>query len=239
MRDGVRREQNMHMKGIFTRRGARDLRDRARRWIMNKSTIWTIVGVVIAVIIAWTLASLLFNVLWFVVKLLVVVVVAVVVYLVLRGAFGRDEWLQPCLYGGAMTDFDVVQVGGLDSWDEIEGAAPGKLFVEKDLATKYLGLSVNSNAAGSEASLWHTHSQHEELYVFLTGRGQLALDDEVVDIEPGTIVRVGTGTWRAWHAAADSAEPLRWLCIRAGGSTLGEIGRDGELDRERPMPWSK
>lgn len=138
-----------------------------------------------------------------------------------------------------MTDFDVVRVGDLESWDEIEGVAPGKLFVEKDLGTQIMGISVNSNTPGSHAPFWHRHAKHEELYIFLSGRGQLALDDEVVDVEPGTIVRVGTSTWRAWHAAPDSTEPLRWLCVRAGGATLGEIGRDGERDEERPLPWAK
>jgi mannose-6-phosphate isomerase-like protein (cupin superfamily) len=137
-----------------------------------------------------------------------------------------------------MADFDVVEVGEPSSWDDIDGVRPGKLFVEKDLAAKYLGMSVNSMAPGDQAPFWHTHSQHEELYIFLSGQGQLALDDEVVDVQAGTIVRVGTGTWRAWRALSDSSEPLRWLCVRSGGATLQEIGRDGEMDAERAFPWA-
>lgn len=136
-----------------------------------------------------------------------------------------------------MSDFSVVNVGNLQAWDEIEGARPGKLFVEEELATRFMGLSVNSIAPGEQAPFWHTHSQHEELYIFLGGTGRFALDDEVIDIRPGTIVRAGTGTWRAWRAEPDSPENLRWLCVRAGGRTLEEIGRDGELDKERAMPW--
>lgn len=138
-----------------------------------------------------------------------------------------------------MTDYNVVRVGELTAWDEIDGVAPGKAFVEKDLAAKYMGLSVNSNAPGSQSPFWHTHSQHEELYIFITGRGRLALDDDVIDIEPGTIVRVGTGTWRALQAAPDTTEPLRWLCVRAGGATLEEVGHDGAKDGDRPYPWAQ
>jgi hypothetical protein len=58
---------------------------------MNKSTLWTIVGVVVAVIIAWALVNVLFSLLWFVVKLAVVAVVAVGVFLVLRGVFSGRE----------------------------------------------------------------------------------------------------------------------------------------------------
>lgn len=34
---------------------------------------------------------------------------------------------------------------------------------------------------------------------------------------PGSVVRVGQNVWRTWRARPDSAEQLRWLCIRAGG----------------------
>ncbi len=59
--------------------------------LMNKSNVWTIVGVVVAVIVAWFVVSALFSVLWFIAKLALVAVVAVVVYLVLRGAFSKQE----------------------------------------------------------------------------------------------------------------------------------------------------
>ena len=58
---------------------------------MNKSSVWTIVGVVVAVIITWFVVSALFSVLWFIAKLAVVAVIAVVVYLALRGAFSKQE----------------------------------------------------------------------------------------------------------------------------------------------------
>ena len=43
---------------------------------MNKSTLWTVVGVIVAVVIAWVLVDVLFSVLWFIGKLAVVAVVA-------------------------------------------------------------------------------------------------------------------------------------------------------------------
>lgn len=58
---------------------------------MNKNSVWTIVGVVVAVIVAWFVVSALFSVLWFIAKLTLVAVVAVIVYLVLRGAFSKQE----------------------------------------------------------------------------------------------------------------------------------------------------
>src|SRR5690606_17915342 len=107
-----------------------------------------------------------------------------------------------------------------------------------ELRMRFIGLSVNATEPGEESPFWHTHSVLEELYLFLSGRGQLALDDEVVEVGPGTIVRVGAGVWRHLRSLPDSGEQLRWFCVRAGGADLEAIGRDGEIDRERPTPWS-
>ncbi|MDI6944677.1 hypothetical protein QMO46_14365 [Microbacterium barkeri] len=51
---------------------------------MNKSTIWTVLGVIAAVVIAWWLVNILFSVMFWIFKLAVVAVVAVVVFFVLR-----------------------------------------------------------------------------------------------------------------------------------------------------------
>ena len=58
---------------------------------MNKSAVWTVIGVIVAVVIAWWLVSVLFSVLWFLAKLAVVAVVAVIVFFVLRRIFARGD----------------------------------------------------------------------------------------------------------------------------------------------------
>ncbi|WP_029145989.1 cupin domain-containing protein [Microbacterium luticocti] len=137
-----------------------------------------------------------------------------------------------------MTGYDVYELGGLDSWAQAQADAGGKRFVDKEIPTEYVGMSANALEPGGQAPFWHSHDRLEELYVFLAGHGQMGLDDEVVDVRPGTVVRVGPGVMRTWRCTPDSPEPLRWLCVRGGGDTLAAIGRDGQLDRERTMPWA-
>lgn len=134
-----------------------------------------------------------------------------------------------------MSGYSVSELGGLDTWGEEAGTA--KRFVDGESAL-YAGMSVNSTDPGQSSPFWHRHGRLEELYVFLDGRGQMALDDDVAPVQPGTVIRVAPHVWRAVHSAADSERPLKWLCLRAGGDTLSGIGRDGELDRDRPFPWS-
>ncbi len=58
---------------------------------MNKSTVWTVLGVIAAIVIAWFLVDVLFSLLWFIGKIVIVGVVAVIVFLVLRSIFSRRD----------------------------------------------------------------------------------------------------------------------------------------------------
>lgn len=58
---------------------------------MNKSTVWTVLGVILAIVIAWLLVDIVFSLLWFIGKLVVVAVVAVIVFFVLRSVFRRAD----------------------------------------------------------------------------------------------------------------------------------------------------
>lgn len=58
---------------------------------MNKSTVWTIVGVIAAIVIAWVLVNVIFSLIWFIGKLVIVLAVAAVVFFVMRAMFSRSE----------------------------------------------------------------------------------------------------------------------------------------------------
>ncbi|MFG6444219.1 hypothetical protein ACFXP7_02970 [Microbacterium sp. P06] len=58
---------------------------------MNKSTIWSVLGVIVAVVIAWFLVNVLFSVIAFAFKLLIVAIVAVVVFFIIRSLFSRGR----------------------------------------------------------------------------------------------------------------------------------------------------
>ncbi len=142
-----------------------------------------------------------------------------------------------------MSDYQVLEIGGLDQWrGHFGGFRPqtsrdGRRVVDHELPMQYIGMTANAYEPGEEAGYWHTHSHIEELYVFLTGTGQMALDDDIVDIAAGTVVRVGQLVWRTWRCLPDSTEQLRWLCIRSGGEQIAHLPDDSQRDPARPSPW--
>jgi hypothetical protein len=58
---------------------------------VNKSTVWTVVGVIAAIAIAWFLVNVVFSLLWFIGKIIIVAIVAVIVFVVLRAIFSRSD----------------------------------------------------------------------------------------------------------------------------------------------------
>ena len=142
-----------------------------------------------------------------------------------------------------MQNYEVTSIGALDDWRSHYGgfteakSRDGRRVVDHELTMQFIGLTANALEPGEQAGYWHAHAQIEELYVFLEGHGQMGLDDEIVDVAPGTVVRVGQGVWRTWRALPDSPGELRWLCIRAGGEELPHLPSDSTRDEARAMPW--
>ena len=142
-----------------------------------------------------------------------------------------------------MSDYEVLNVGAPSEWRQYfggfrpESSRDGRRVVDHEMKNQFIGMTVNALEPGEEAGYWHTHSKIEELYVFIGGQGQMGLDDDLVEVSAGSVVRVGQNVMRTWRAKPDSTEQLQWLCIRAGGTELPDFPDDAKRDNDRPMPW--
>ena len=142
-----------------------------------------------------------------------------------------------------MSAYEVINVGAPDEWrNHFGGFRPetsrdGRRVIDHEMDLKFIGLTVNALTAGEQAGYWHKHAQIEELYIFIGGKGQLGLNDDVVEVAAGSIVRLAPGTWITWRCSPDSTEELRWFCVRAGGTELPEFPNDATKDVDRAMPW--
>lgn len=142
-----------------------------------------------------------------------------------------------------MTGYEVLNVGAPSEWRNFFGgfrpetSRDGRRVVDKEMDLQYMGLTVNALVAGEVAPYWHKHSQVEELYIFINGKGQMGLNDDVVEVTAGSIVRVSPETWIIWRCDPNATEELRWLCVRAGGMELPDAPNDATVDHDRPMPW--
>lgn len=143
-----------------------------------------------------------------------------------------------------MGNYSITEIGPLESWRNhfggfTEGLSTraGRRVVDHELNSEVIGFTATSYEPGEEAGYWHSHSEIEEIYVFLEGEGQMGLDDEVVEVKAGTVVHVGTGVMRTWRCKPESPTNLKWLCIRAGSGPLEAIPTDARPITDIPMPW--
>lgn len=100
-------------------------------------------------------------------------------------------------------------------------------------------VSINNLPAGVSIPFVHAHTNNEELYIVLSGKGSLFVDGEEFLISEGDCLRVDPKGERCLKAADDSA--LRYLCIQSrAGSLQGYTMSDGIISEEFKKPsWLK
>lgn len=112
-------------------------------------------------------------------------------------------------------------------------AAVTRVELKESLGMTGCEVSLNRLAPAQAIPFLHSHRKNEEVYLFLSGKGEFLLDREVVPVAEGSCVRVGTACARAIRAAADS--PLVYACVQsAAGSLQGYTATDGVILDEKP-----
>jgi mannose-6-phosphate isomerase-like protein (cupin superfamily) len=105
-----------------------------------------------------------------------------------------------------MPEYTVVKVSDVPDQAANLGHDPDEFeirFLRNDLDCEHCGVSFARYKKGFAAA-GHTHNRQEEIYVLVSGRAQaLVGDNEVVDLEPWTAIRVPPETPRALRVIGD------------------------------------
>jgi quercetin dioxygenase-like cupin family protein len=105
-----------------------------------------------------------------------------------------------------VSDYTIINLLEVDNSlagrvDGLEGR-----FGRKHLGSRDLGVSHWRYAPGFRSPAGHSHREQEEAYVVVAGSGRVRLDDEVREIGPWDVVRVGPPVVRAFEAGPDGLE---------------------------------
>ena len=113
---------------------------------------------------------------------------------------------------------------------------PGKVFGGKALGTTGGEFSFQVFAPGQETGFLHSHKNHEELYFFLSGKGEFQVDGNIFPVEEGSVVRVAPAGKRS--VRNNGTEPLVMLCVQYCGDTFTtDDATDGILFPD-PVTWA-
>lgn len=112
---------------------------------------------------------------------------------------------------------------------------PGKVFGGALVGATGGDFSFQSFVPGTETGFLHTHKTHEELYFFLSGKGEFQVDGNVFSITEGSVVRVAPNGKRSIRN--NGTEPLVMLCVQYRGATFTpDDATDGVILNEK-VEW--
>jgi mannose-6-phosphate isomerase-like protein (cupin superfamily) len=98
----------------------------------------------------------------------------------------------------------------LDEVDDVLGDYPGEMrMLTGALDCEQVAFTFRRmpQHTGGKGSYGHRHKTQEEVYFVVSGKLQFKLDDDVVDVEQGTAVRVAPETWRSvWNDEPEDVE---------------------------------
>lgn len=112
---------------------------------------------------------------------------------------------------------------------------PGKVFGGQAVGATGAEFSFQVFAPGQQTGFLHTHKKHEEIYIFLFGKGEFQVDGKVFPVEEGSVVCVYPDGKRS--VRNNGEEPLIMLCVQYRGNTFtSDDATDGEILNE-PVNW--
>lgn len=88
-----------------------------------------------------------------------------------------------------------------------------RYIVEDDTSLRDLVVSRTILHAG-KSTTGHSHKGQEEVYIFQYGKGQMEIDDRVIDVEEDKIVLIKDGEFHRVHNTGKSN--LIFVCVFKG-----------------------
>lgn len=133
------------------------------------------------------------------------------------------------------THFKAVCVG---PWAEIAqyaaGEVKGKVFLKDALGTTGSEVSVGSLPANTALPFSHAHKQNEEVYIVLQGSGKMQVDDDVFDLQEGTVVRVSP---QGSRGIISGPQGITYLCMQTKAGSLEEWTGNDAVFTKTPAKW--
>ena len=130
----------------------------------------------------------------------------------------------------------VGQVGRWSGLDQYTFQTyPGKLFLKNAMRLTGMEVSLNKLPPGVEVPFLHKHRKHEELFIFVKGKGQFQVDGQTMDVSEGTVIRVAPEGVRTWRN--NSSEDLYYVVVQANSQTPCEAEIADGIGIDGPVEW--
>lgn len=113
---------------------------------------------------------------------------------------------------------------------------PGKLWVKELLGLTGMEFSLGVMPPGGQMPYVHAHRQNEELYVIVSGRGEFSVENTLITLREGSLVRVAPAAGRTLRNTG--TEMMVYFVVQAKEGSLEQwTDLDGFLLPEQKPAW--
>lgn len=143
--------------------------------------------------------------------------------------------------GGHYTAAHLGKMAGLDGYPmylpSLKRTVTGKVFIKDLLDTTGSEISMNKVPPGFEMPFSHAHKHNEEVFIFLGGKGQMSIDDDIIEVEEGSMVRLEPKAVRSFRNTGDTE--LYFICIQTREKSLQGYTTEDGIKVDREINWQK
>ena len=97
----------------------------------------------------------------------------------------------------------------------------GKYFLSESVLFTGCEISFQIMMPHTEIPFLHVHNENEEIYIFLKGKGEFFIDNDVFEVKEGTVIRVSPEAKRSWRN--NSGTELILMVIQAKKDSLNNF----------------
>ena len=134
------------------------------------------------------------------------------------------------------THFSVVEAGPFNNLLNMsKDPIPGKLFLKDKLGLTGMEVSLNQLPEGGSVPFYHAHRENEELYLFISGRGQFSVDGQIFEVKEGTTIRVAPEGERTLRN--NGAGDLLFIVIQVQAGSLRQWVETDAIIPDKQVTW--
>lgn len=135
---------------------------------------------------------------------------------------------------------DIGELQGLSQYVFAPEGIPirleGKLFLSDLLGISSMEISLNKDEAGTGMEFFHKHTNHEEIYLFLAGEGEMNIDGKTVPVKEGTIVKLKPDAVRSWWNTGKT--DLIYIVMQAPINGMKATALEDAQILDGKVPWN-
>lgn len=141
-------------------------------------------------------------------------------------------------------NFQTANIGKIEDIRQYAHTLPdsgitmaGKLFINELVGLTGSEISFNSMPPKKSMPFYHRHTDNEEVYIVLSGIGEFQVDDEVIPVKEGSVIRMAPIAIRTWRNTSEDTE-LIFIAIQAKANSMdnGKPTSDG-VAVEKDVRW--